>query len=99
MKIEKLKIQFEKCCNEYIKQFAKKQGLEFDYWIGDEVGGIASFIDQYVFNLDDIRYDLEENIPKGEILEWQNNNIEVATEGKWINYKSYCIGLRINNLK
>ena len=30
--------------------FEEKHGYEFSYWVGDEPGGIACFIDQYFFN-------------------------------------------------
>ena len=97
MKIEELKKEYEKLCNEYVKKFVKKHGYEFDYWIADDVGGIASFIEQYYFNLSDIRYDLENKILKGEIFKWQDENVEVQ-DGRFINFNSYCMGLRVKQI-
>lgn len=94
--MNKLKEDYEIACNNYIKEFVKKQKYKFDYWIADEVGGIASFIEQYYFNFSDIKYDIDNNIKKGVIFEWQdsyvdnydyNNNISTI---KKINYKNFC---------
>jgi hypothetical protein len=86
-KLKKLKEEYENVCNSYIKHFSKKQGYEFDYWIGDEVGGIASFIEMYYFHLSDIIYDLENKCAKGMIFQWQEYNTELPFEN--INYKNY----------
>ena len=95
-----LKAYYEKACNEYIKAFCKKQEIEFDYWISDEVGGIASFIDQYYFDIQTIRYDIDTDQPKGLILQWQNDCVDNAMskfeQNKLpeINYIAYSKGVR-----
>lgn len=99
--IPQLKKQYEEVCNQYITKFVKKQELDFDGWVGDEVGGIASFSTQYFFNLSDIILDLNTKQPKGLILEWQNNGVENALNtpfSETINYKSYTMGLRNKDL-
>jgi len=98
---KKLKEQYEFVCNEYIHKFTEKQDLPFDYWIGDDVGGIASFIEQYFFNLHDIIYDINTNQPKGLILQWQDDTLENHSENEnvSINYYSYSKGLRYSDLK
>lgn len=97
-KLEKLKSDYESICNEYVELFVKKQDIEFDGWVRDEVGGIAVFCEQYFFNLSDIILDLEKNERKGFILKWQNDSIE-QPDGKYINYPSYSKGLRYSDLK
>ena len=94
--MNKLKERYEKACNDYIAEFTKKQGLEFDGWVGDEVGGIASFIDQYFFNISDIVWDINSNQSKGLILQWQDDCLE--SNPKFINYFSYSRGLRFSDL-
>jgi hypothetical protein len=95
--IEKLEKQYEFACNEYVKKFSEKQGLEFDGWVGDTVGGIASFIDQYFFNFNDIVWDINSDQPVGLITQWQDDCVE--NNGKSINYYSYSLGLRHSDLK
>lgn len=87
---------YEMACQELVKQFSLKHDLEFDGWVGDDIGGIASFIDQYFFSMDDIALDLKTDQPKHSILRWQDDNVEHAPE--FINYKSYTMGLRQSDL-
>ena len=94
---------YEMACNDIVSEFCKKQDIEFDGWVADEVGGIAGFVSQYFFNVCDLILDLKTNQPKGLILEWQNdstdfNAIKREEERKFINYKSYTMGLRFNQI-
>lgn len=93
----KLKRQYDSVCNEWIELFVKKQNIEFDGWVGNEVGGIASFCSQYFFNLSDIIIDLTTDQPIGLILNWQTEDVDYNLfNGNpfHINYKSYTMGLR-----
>ena len=76
MKTSELKYCYELVCAEYIRKFSKKQKLEFDGWVGSHIGGIAEFINQYFFNLDDIVYDINNNLPKNLIMKWQDHCLE-----------------------
>jgi hypothetical protein len=99
---EGLKTQYENVCNEYVRRFCEKQEIDFDGWIGDEVGGIASFISQYFFTIDDIALDLHTKQPKGLILDWQSDGVDYNMFNETpqnINYKSYTMGLRYEDLK
>ena len=49
-----LKEQYELACNNYVLQFSRKHEIEFDGWIGEHVGGLASFIQEYFFSMSDI---------------------------------------------
>jgi len=33
---------YSKVCNEIVQEFAKKHDMDFNGWIGDEIGGVAS---------------------------------------------------------
>ena len=92
-----LKKDYTAIVNRYLAVFVAKQEIDFDYWIADDIGGVASFIEQYTFNFDDIRYDIDNNLKKGMILQWQDNYVDNHKDGDydWINYKSYCMGLRL----
>jgi hypothetical protein len=100
-KIKKLKAKYEATCMEWVQLFCEKQDLEFDGWVGNEVGGIAGFASQYFFNLSDIIFDLNSNQFKGLILRWQNDAVDFnmfKETPKYINYKSYTMGLRYDQL-
>jgi hypothetical protein len=90
MNPKELKAQFEAVCGKLIKAFCKKQNVDFEYWIGDIVGGTAYFSDFY-FNLDEIVHDITTEQPKGLILKWHNQKCE---HDQYINYYSYTMGLR-----
>lgn len=94
---------YYKACNELVKEFCKKQDMEFDGWVGDEVGRHASFESYWVFHCHDIVTDLQLKAPKRLIKEWTEAGCE-HNEGKeykdWqtINYKSYIKGLRYEQI-
>ena len=89
--IKLLKQEFEVICDKYLNAFVDKQGYEFSYWIANEIGGICCFIEQYFFNLNDIRYDIENGIKKGKIFEWQDYAIDKNSKGEDYNisYENY----------
>ena len=100
--VKELIKQYEFVCNEWVNKFSNKHGLEFSGWVGDSIGEVAVFIDQYFFNLSDIILDIKTKQPKGLILQWQDDEVEYAlldTNNPTINYKSYTMGLRHNQLK
>lgn len=93
---------YDAVCNDIVTKFSNKQGLEFDGWVADEVGGIAGFALQYFFNISDIILDLKTKQPKGFILEWQSDGVDYNMfneKQEYINYKSYISGLRYKDLK
>ena len=89
--MEQIIINYENACNILVAEFEKKQEIDFDGWVGDEIGEIALFSGEYFFNLSDIVLDLKTNQPKGLILKWFNESIDFH---HYINYKSYKMGLR-----
>ena len=92
MNIEKLKKQYEGCCNQYAKAFCKKQGFEFDGFVGDDIGGIVMCNDMFL-NLHDVVWDVNSNQPKGLISEWYYSCFEDPQNS--INYFAYTKGVRI----
>lgn len=101
--MKKLKERYEVICNAYIRAFVKKHGYEFTDWIPIErVGEIACFIEQYFFTLTDIMYDIDNDLPKGLIFEWQEYHLEyhfanLGSDNEYvqINLKDYINGLRL----
>ena len=94
-KIQYLIGDYELSCNLIVEAFAKKQGLTFDGWVGDDIGVMASFDDEYFFPMENMVHDLKTGQPKGLITKWQDHAVEKHLKtGKSINYKSYSKGLR-----
>jgi len=82
--------RFEKIVNEYIAEFCKKQDVELEYWVAEDIGGICSIGDMFL-TFDNIRLDIDKEAPKGLITEWYWADI---TAKQTINYWSYIRGLR-----
>lgn len=89
-KLDRLKQNYELACDAYITAFVYKHGYEFTGWVADQVGGIAEFIEQYFFNMEDIRYDIDNKLPKDKIFEWQDYGIEQQLSNKTaVNLKNF----------
>jgi hypothetical protein len=70
-----MKEKFENIVNEYIKKFCKYYGLQFDGWIGDDIGGVAQMSD-YFFNFQDIRYFYDNKTDWKIIINWYDYVLE-----------------------
>lgn len=92
IQLSKLKEQYKFVCEQYLNKFINKQGYEFTGWIG-EVGDIACFIEQYFFDMNDIRYDINNQLPKGLIFQWQDDNLEAGYDNM-LNLHAYSQGVR-----
>ena len=82
-------------CNEYLETFCKKHEYTYepDMWVGSDPGTVANIGDLFV-GMDDIRYDVDNNIPESYFEKWYWKNLEVyeLTGCNYINYPSYCEG-------
>lgn len=81
-------------CNEYLRLFCDRHGYAYhpEDWIGGEAGGIIEIADMFV-NMDNIRYDVDNEIPTDKFSEWYWNSVEHSELGlKYMNYPSYCKG-------
>lgn len=102
--MKKIQKQYQDVVNQYLKKFIKKHKYEFSYWVCDEIGGIACFIDQYFFNFDDIRFDIDNKVEKELIFRWQDDDVEhnlgILDDNcvEHIDFISYSSGIRYKNL-
>ena len=87
-----LKTRYENACNEYVILFCQKQEMDFEGWVGLDIGGIACCNDLF-FNFHDIVIDIDSCQKKGLIVDWYYSNLENTSNT--INYFSYTKGLRI----
>ena len=87
--------QLKLTLDDFIDYFCLKQGLIFENWVGDSLGGIASFTNDMNFIFSDIVIDVMYDIPAGTITEWYSSAESDALKGKpFINYNSYIKGFR-----
>lgn len=100
-----LREEYAEICNEYLRRFCKKHGfyLSDADWVGDDAGGLAQIAD-YFFSFEDIRYDVDNEVPEDVIIEWYDYDLEVRSlEIDYlmaknlrtfvkINYPSWCKG-------
>ena len=81
---------YEYATRNLIKEFCRKQDLQFEFDNYDIVKGVVCLSD-YFFNIEDIYFDMKHNLPKDKILQWYDYRLMHDTN---INYRSYCMGLR-----
>jgi hypothetical protein len=94
--MEKLKRKYESVVDAYVKKFCIKHDLDADYveWVGGK-GGVMEVCD-YWFGFDDIRFDLEHDLPVGMIFEWHDASVDhsFCREHRNINLRSWFMGAR-----
>lgn len=82
-------------CNDYLYFFCEKHEFTYDdtMWVADNPGTVIMIGDMYV-NMEDIRYDIDNNVPEDKFEKWYWKNLELYELGveHWMNYSSYCKG-------
>ncbi len=90
-----MKKRYDNVVNEYVEAFLKRQDMEgqFEHWVGNMIGGICA-VGDYFFNFDDIRYDVDNEIPIGYLLEWYDDQVEIGSKDinskDLMNFPNYC---------
>ena len=96
-----MKEELDFILTKYIEEFEKKHDLNFEFAVDDDLMNVLSFGCVFYFDIKDIIFDIENNLPKDLIIDWLYDNLE--NEGNYINLQSYYKGLRhidlTNNLK
>lgn len=93
-----LKQNLETAVAKIIKAFEKKQDMELQFWVSDDVTGVACFGDVLYFNLSDICFDIFTNQPKHRIVDW----LECCLENEKyqnLNYQTFCKTLKTTEEK
>lgn len=92
-----LQMTWEKVCHRYLFAFCRRHDYTYDpdNWIGGDVGTTIEVCDMFI-HMDDIRYDVDNNVPVSLFAEWYWKDLEVyeLTDGreKYMNFPSYCKG-------
>lgn len=95
----KLRNKLDSILKEYIRLFEEKHEVFFDYAVGDDLMGLLCFGD-YLFTTRDVIYDIDNDLPKNLIFQWQDDSFDSITNPhhKKINLQSYARGLRFEHL-
>ena len=89
-----LRKKLDDCLMQYIRKFEKKQGLQYEFSVGDDLLDVA-FFGEYCFSMNDIVYDIENSLPVGLIADCFNEAVSAQFRGeRVINYQSYAKGAR-----
>jgi hypothetical protein len=94
MDFKQLKQNYDNAVNAILKAFCIKHELEdTPYWIGDEIGGIASIADYFV-SLQTMIDDLQFDAPENEFLKWYDycENMTFLGSQTTPNFKSWLKG-------
>lgn len=94
-----LEMEFRHLCNNYVEEFAKKhvdvigqiRSSIDNVWIGNHYGEYA-FLNDYIVDFNDIRYDIDYNVPKEKYFQWREKKDEAdRNHRKFLNYESFCL--------
>lgn len=97
--VEKMKIKFKKnmenlkkayneAVNAYVNEFEKRFDVKMDFWMGDEIGVMAAFGDEY-YSFEEIKFMVENEFDYNYIYDWFYFLFSFGEKCK-INLKSYC---------
>lgn len=96
-----IKERYENAVHEYCMAFCQKHGYDYDPdgWVGGNVGGVV-LIAYYYINFDDIRYDIDNDVPEQIFQQYYNYTLEIASldDGtdnmRQVKYPHYIMGFR-----
>lgn len=87
--------RWNELCNEYLKEFCDKHEWQYepDMWVAGNIGMIVMIGDMFV-SMNNIRYDVDNNVPTDYFAKWYWKSIEISdlTDGaeNYMNYENYC---------
>lgn len=93
---ELLRINYQRACNSYLNALAKMWDWDiayYGYWIGDEIGGVYAYGEEYFLSMEDIIYCVNEGVSEDEFSQYQDYNVRVGFLGlPHINLQSWHKG-------
>lgn len=98
---DQLRKELEETLMAYIRLFEEKHDVDLQYIVNDDIMGLLDFGDMYVFNMTDVVYDIDHDLPKGLILQWAEDSADDNKNPtrQTINLQSYAMGLRFEDLQ
>lgn len=95
--LNRLKKSWIQVCNIYLHEFCRRHNFRYerDMWISGDPGTIVEVCDMFI-SMDNIRYDVDNQIDPDMFQKWYWKSIEVSelTNGaqSYLNYPSFCEG-------
>lgn len=90
-----LKSEWQILCNMYLKKFCDKHEYSYDPdgWVANDPGTICMIGDMFV-SMDNIRYDIDNDIPEEMFEKWYWKSLDVyeLVGEKFMNYENFCKG-------
>ena len=89
--------EWKDICNVYLEGFCNKHEWTYepDMWVSNDPGTVVLIGDMYV-SMDDIRYDIDHDIPKDYFTKWYWKRLEISEltdyADHYMNYESFCKG-------
>lgn len=90
-----LREQWEKACNDYMKELLRVWELDtfYAYWVGEDVGGVLDYDGAFSISMEEIIFCVENDVTEDQYEEWQNYNCDAAEFGfSTPNLKSWMKG-------
>lgn len=88
---DSLQYRYNAIISEYLARFVEKQGLSLDEGDNMQADFFGFFEGTYIFSINDIRRDIDEDVPADAIISWY---LYFTGTGTYINYRSWLMGLR-----
>jgi len=96
MKNNELKQAWRDICEEYLRLFCEKHDFDFDpeAWVGiDNDPGTVICINDMFVDMENLRYDIDNDIDAGIFESWYWTNLDREEKGlKYMNYPSFIKG-------
>lgn len=98
---ESIKKRYENAVHEYCHAFCEKHGYHYDpnEWVCDGIGTTVLIGDYYI-SFDDIRYDIDNNVPEDVFIKYYDYTLQISSlddgtgKMKNVNYPHFIKGLR-----
>lgn len=90
-----LREQWEKACNDYMKELLRVWELDtfYAYWVGEDVGGVLDYDGAFSISMEEIIFCVENDVTEEQYEEWQNYICDAAEFGfSTPNLKSWMKG-------
>lgn len=71
-----IKNQYENSVNAYVLAFEKKYEIDFEFWVGDEVGTVALFADYYI-SFETIKFCVDNNVEWFKFVLWYSYIMDI----------------------
>lgn len=74
-----LKEIWNEVCGQYLRKFCEIMEMDYEdgYWPGGDIGSVVVFSNGEAFNIQDIRYVVDNNIDRNEVDAWYNYTLDI----------------------